>query len=227
MIDLVRSALFALVFYPGSAPFVLSALLLSPVAPRSVGPIAHYWAGWFALTTRVLLGIRYRVEGEVPDRAVLVAIKHQAAYETIMTLWLFRNPAVVMKAELLAIPFWGAVARIHGTIPVDRDGSASALRTMMAAANRAKAAGRPVVIFPEGTRTVPGDAPELRAGLAGLYRILKLPLVPVALDSGKVWPKGFVKHPGTITLRIGDPIPAGLPRDEVERRAHAAINALT
>ena len=226
MIDLLRSILFAIFFYLGSVPIVLIALVASYIAPSGVGAMARIWAAWFHLTSRVLLGIRLRVEGEVPDYATLVAIKHQSAYETIIVLWLFRNPAVVMKAELRKIPFWGAVARAHGTIPVDRDGSASALRTMMTAANAAKAAGRPVIIFPEGTRTIPGDAPELRAGLAGLYRLLKLPLTPVALDSGRCWPKGFVKHPGTITLRFGSPIPPGLARESVEQQVHTAINVL-
>ena len=83
-----------------------------------------------------------------------------------------------------------------------------------------------MVIFPEGTRTKPGDAPPLKAGLAGLYRALKLPLVPVAVDSGRCWPKGFVKYPGVVTFAFGTPIPPGLDRDAMEARVHAAINAL-
>jgi len=226
MIDFVRSLLFAVVFYLGSVPIVLVAAVTAYVYPPGLRTMAQVWAGWFYLTSRTITGVRLRVEGEVPQTSVLVAIKHQSAYETIMILWLFRSPAVVMKAELQRIPFWGRVAREHGTIPVDRAGSATALRTMLKAANAAKAAGRPVVIFPEGTRTVPGTRPELRAGLAGLYRALRLPLVPVALDSGRCWPKGFVKHPGTVTLRFGAPIPAGLDRDVIEADVHAAINGL-
>ena len=222
----LRSAAFAFAFYAGSVPISLTAVLVSAITPRAAIPVARAWAGWFAVTTRVLLGIRWRVDGTLPQHAALVAIKHQAAYETIMVLWLFRAPAVVLKAELLAIPFWGTAARAHGVIPVDRDGSATALRAMLKAGNAAKAADRPVVIFPEGTRTVPGDAPELRAGLAGLYRALRLPLVPVALNSGRCWPKGFVKFPGVITFAVGAAIPPGLDRAGVETRVHAAINAL-
>jgi len=226
MIAFLRSLVFALVFYLGSVPIVLAAMLVGFVAPAAVIPVARLWAGWFALTTRWLLGVRWRIEGAVPNHAALVAIKHQATYETIMILWLFRAPAAVLKAELLAIPVWGSAARAHGVIPVDRAGSASALRAMLKAGNAAKAADRPVVIFPEGTRTVPGDAPELRAGLAGLYRALKLPLIPVAVDSGTCWPKGFVKHAGVVTFVVGEPIPPGLERAEVEARVHTAINAL-
>ncbi|MGI4878483.1 MAG: lysophospholipid acyltransferase family protein [Janthinobacterium lividum] len=222
----LRSAVFTVAFYLGSVPIVLGAVVASFVSPGAVVRVARIWAGWFALTSRTLLGITYRIEGIIPQHAVLVAIKHQAAYETILVLWLFRAPAVVLKAELLGIPFWGVAARAHGVIPVDRAGSASALRAMLKAGNAAKADDRPVVIFPEGTRTAPGEAPELRAGLAGLYRALKLPLVPIALDSGKCWPKGFVKYPGVVTFRVGAPIPAGLDRGVVEARVHSAINAL-
>ncbi len=226
MIAFLRSLVFAFVFYLGSVPIVLAAMLVGLIAPNAVIPVARAWAGWFALTTRWLLGIRWRIVGAVPNHAALVAIKHQAAYETILILWLFDRPAVVLKAELLGIPVWGSAARAHGVIPVDRAGSATALRTMLKAGNAAKAADRPVVIFPEGTRTAVGDAPELRAGLAGLYRALKLPLVPVAVDSARCWPKGFVKHAGTITFAVGEPIPPGLDRAEVEARVHGAINAL-
>lgn len=226
VVALVRSAVFALVFYLGSVPIVAFAVLVGAVAPAGVIGVARFWAGWFALTTRVILGIRHRVTGTVPAGTVLVACKHQAAYETIMILRLFAAPAVVVKAELLGIPLWSTAARAHGIIPVDRAESAGALRTMLRAANAAKAEGRPVVIFPEGTRTVPGDVPPLRAGLAGLYRALKMPLVPVALDSATCWPKGFVKYPGVVTFAFGDPIPPGLERGDIEARVHAAINAL-
>jgi 1-acyl-sn-glycerol-3-phosphate acyltransferase len=127
---------------------------------------------------------------------------------------------------LLDIFGWGHAARAHGSIGVDRDAGAAAMRRMIAEAKRAKASGRPIILFPEGTRVPHGEQPELRAGLAGLYKILGLPVVPVALNSGKVWPRGFVKYPGVVTLKVGDEIPPGLPREDIEARVHKAINAL-
>ncbi len=222
----LRSLVFTPLFYIGSVPIVAAACVAGLSGSAAVITLSRAWAGWFALTARVVLGIRWRVIGTLPDHAALVAFKHQSAYETIMILWLFARPATVLKAELLDIPLWGPAARAHGVIPVDRAGSATALRAMLKAGNAAKASDRPVVIFPEGTRTLPGTAPDLKAGLAGLYRALKLPLVPVALDLAGCWPKGFVKYPGTVTFAVQPTIPAGLDRDEVETQAHAAINVL-
>ena len=97
---------------------------------------------------------------------------------------------------------------------------------MMVAAKAAVAGGRPVIIFPEGTRVSPGEAPPLQPGFAGLYRALGLPVVPVAQDSGMLWPRKGPKRSGTIHFKVGEIIPAGLKRDEIEARVHAAINAL-
>ncbi len=226
MIAVLRSIVFALFFYIGSVPLVIVAALASLISPRAINRMSRLWAGWFLLTTDIILGIKLRIEGTVPQSGVIVALKHQAAYETILTLWLFDDPAVVLKAELLNIPVWGYAARRHGVIPVDRAGSAVALRAMLRSAQAARAAGRPIVIFPEGTRAKPGTRPPLRPGLAGLYRALKLPLVPVALDSARCWPPGFVKHAGIITLRFLPAIPPGLDRDTIENEVHAAINTV-
>jgi len=83
-----------------------------------------------------------------------------------------------------------------------------------------------VAIFPEGTRVPPGERPELRSGFAGLYRALNLPVVPIAVDSGQLWGRGLLKRPGLVTFKVGETIPPGLKRDEIEARVHAAINAL-
>ena len=97
---------------------------------------------------------------------------------------------------------------------------------MMAEAKAAIASGRPVIIFPEGTRVPFGEAPPLQAGFAGLYRALGLPVVPVAHDVGRLWGRGFLKRPGTVHFKVGEIIPPGLKRNDIEERVHAAINAL-
>ena len=223
----VRSLVFTIAFMLGSlviVPLVLLTGWLLPDRLLFAGP--RIWAGYFYWCARWLLGIRLHIDGVIPAGPHLFAIKHESAYEAIMTLWLFDRPAVVMKSELRSIPVWGAASARHGSIWVDRAGSASMLRAMMKAAGAAVDAGRPVVIFPEGTRVAVGDMPPLAAGFAGLYKMLKLPVVPMALDSGTAFPKAFIKYPGTVTLRVSEPIAPGLPRSEIEMRVHGAINAL-
>lgn len=225
---LLRSILFAIVFYPVSVVAVLLAVPGGLIAGRrGVRAMANWWARYHRWCTRHLLGIRTRIEGAFPSGPALVAAKHQSMYETLELVVILDNPGIVMKRELAEIPVWGRLAEEYGLIPVDRKGGASALRRMLRAAEKAIGEGRPIVIFPEGTRVAPGEHPPLQPGFAGLYRALGLPVVPVALDSGRVWPRGrFVKRPGVVTMRVGTPIPPGLPRKEAEAAVHAAINAL-
>jgi 1-acyl-sn-glycerol-3-phosphate acyltransferase len=226
VIAVLRSTLFALIFYPGTLMFVLAILVCVPLGPRAVQSCVHGWARFHYWLVRNVLGIRFAWDGAIPEGRYLIAVKHQAMVEAVDTLRFAHMPVVVMKRELSHMPLWGKAARAYGVIGVDRDAGASALREMMAEAKKAATTGRPVLIFPEGTRVAVGEAPPLRPGFAGLYRVLGLPVVPVALDSGRVWPRGFVKKAGTIHFKVGEVIPPGLKRDEIEARVHAAINAL-
>lgn len=223
---LVRSLLFALLFYPGTLVYVLGVITFSPFGDRVVQAIVHGWSDYHHLLVTRVLGIRFAIDGEIPDGAYLIAFKHEAMVETIEALRLARKPVVVMKRELTQIPLFGWVTLRYGVIGVDREAGSKALRTLLAEGRRAIEQQRPVVIFPEGTRVPHGQQPELRAGFAGLYRALGLPVVPIAHDSGRIWGRGFVKRSGTIHIKVGDIIPAGLKRDEVEARVKAAINAL-
>jgi 1-acyl-sn-glycerol-3-phosphate acyltransferase len=222
-----RSFLFALIFYGGTVPAVLFSFPISLLGTKAVRWWAHQWARFHRLCARYLLGVRTRIEGTPPRGACLVACKHQSMFETLEMILMLDEPATVLKRELADIPLFGWVTRRYGVIPIDRKGGATALRRMMRAAELAIAEGRPIVIFPEGTRVAPGETPPLQPGFAGLYRALKLPVVPVALDSGRLWPRGrFVKRPGIVTMRFQDEIEPGLPRAEIEARVHAAINVL-
>lgn len=222
----VRTLLFSAVFYGLSLFIVLTVPISGLFGARPLRRHVHFWADTMYWSARLILGIDVRVEGTIPAGQYLFAAKHQAMYETIAMVRYLVAPAIVMKQELAAIPIWGWAARRYGMIVVDREASAGALRAMMRDAKAALAEGRSVLIFPEGTRVAPGQAPELKAGFAGLYRMLGLPVVPIALDTGRVWPLKEPKRPGVVTLRFGEPIPTGLPRAEIEARVHAAINAL-
>jgi len=224
---LVRSGLFAILFYGWT---VVAVLLSFPVSLLGTAPLrgwAHGWARVHRWLAALLLGIRSQVDGALPRGPVLVAAKHQSMFETLELVLMLDEPAIVLKRELADLPLWGWVVRRYGVIPVDRAGGAAALRRMMRAAAAAIADGRPILIFPEGTRVPPGARPPLQPGFAGLYRALGLPVVPVALDSGRLWPRHrFAKRPGRVTFAFGEPLPPGMKRGDVEAAVHAAINAL-
>lgn len=223
----IRSILFALAFYPGSLIFVLWAMAFGWVTPLMVQRTATHWSRFHRWCVRRLLGQRIVVEGELPIGPYLYIAKHESMFETIDILCLFDRPAIGAKRELFDIPLWGGVARRYGLIPIERAAGASALRTLRAAAKDRIAQGRAICLFPEGTRVPHGESPPLKAGFAGLYSLLGLPVVPIAIDSGRVSPRGkFLKRPGTITYKVGEIVPVGLDRKEAEVRVHAAINAL-
>lgn len=224
---LFRSLLFMVVFYGGSAVYVLAAMLMLPLGRPAVIAAARGWGIFHYACIRWLLGQSVKLEGNFPDGPCLYAFKHESMFETIELVRIMPRPAIVAKIELTRIPFWGQLAVAHGVIPVERSAGSNALRAMRKAAREALADGRPICLFPEGTRVPHGEKPPLRSGFAGLYKMLGIPVIPVAVDSGRLAPRGsLLKRPGTITFLAGEMIPPGLPRVEAEARVHAAINAL-
>ncbi len=221
----LRSLAFYLLFYGGSI-FLVSAAVAAIIAHKAwLRPVVARWGGWHLWCVENVLGIEVVLDGVLPQPPVLIAVKHESFFEAIDTPRLFTDPAVFAKQELFSIPGWGYSALIYGLIPVARDKGAKTLREMIGVAKQRVAEGRPLVIFPEGTRVAHGTQPGLQAGFAGLYKLLRLPVVPIAVNSGAAY-HCIVKHPGRITYKVGAAIPAGLPREEVEARVHAAINVL-
>ncbi|WP_028968691.1 lysophospholipid acyltransferase family protein [Sphingomonas sp. URHD0057] len=221
-----RSLLYATLFYPATALWVVSGLVASVFGRRPTLAVVMSWVGMHNWLARHLLGIQTRVEGAIPAGPHLIAVKHEAMFETLEMVRLSNGPVIVIKKELADIPFFGWMTRRYGIIAVERSAGARALRRLVEEARQAIASGRSVIIYPEGTRVRAGATPELKSGFAALYRALGLPVVPVAVDSGRLWGRGLVHQPGTVTFKIGETIPPGLKRDDIEARVHLAINAL-
>lgn len=226
MIFRFRAWLFVGLFHLMTFLWVLASLFAFLFGKAALQAVVRSWARANHRLTRAVVGIDSRAIGPIPRGPCLLAVKHEAAYETIEIVRLTGIPVMVMKRELVDIPLFGRVTRLYGVIPVERSAGAKALRVMLAGGRQAIAEGRPIAIFPEGTRVEPGTSPPLRPGFAGLYRAVGLPVVPVAVDSGTYFGKILPKRPGTITFKFGDMIPAGLGRKEIETRVHAAMNAL-
>lgn len=226
----LRSALYHLSFYIWA---LIMGWLFVPllVLPRPVMRKAGYVWSWGAL--KLLLwttGLGYRVEGleHLPKGPVLIAAKHQSACDTLMMPVIFPKAMGVVKKELLLIPFYGWYVKKIGMIGIDRTAGAAALRRLIADVRKALAEGDSVFMFPEGTRTAPGDPPDYQAGIAALYTQIDVPVVPVALNSGLFWSRrAFAKRSGTITVRILPPIPGGLERREFMARLEHDIETAT
>jgi 1-acyl-sn-glycerol-3-phosphate acyltransferase len=222
----LRSLLYAAIFYPATVLWVLAGLVATLIGQRPTLAVVLSWVDLHHWLARNVLGIRLRVEGRIPAGPLLIAVKHQSMFETLEMVRLCQLPIIVMKKELANIPLFGFMTRRYGVIAVERSAGARALRSMVEEGRQALESGRPVIIYPEGTRVRVGETPPLKSGFAALYRALALPVVPVALDSGRLWGRGWVHRSGTVTVSVGETIPAGLPRKEIEARVHAAINAL-
>jgi len=188
--------------------------------------IARFWTRSVYWLLRVICGLTYRVEGMefLPMEPVIVASKHQSAWDTLFFPYKLDKSAIILKRELFWLPFFGWYAKKYGAIGINRRGGASAIRQMIKDSRKPLSTGRSIIIFPEGTRTAPGEKGFYHSGVAALYNQLKLPVVPVALNSGIYWPRRkLIRRPGVITLRFLPPIPPGLPRDQFMIRLEADI----
>ena len=221
----LRSLVFNFVFYGFTTAL---ALLMLPalVLPRGAYTvIARLWATIVDRLLVAIVGVRIEVRGAERLRgARLIACKHQSAWETIALNRLLADPCFVLKRELTWIPVFGWYLLKTRQVVVDRSGGARALKAMLRDARAAVAAGRQVVIFPEGTRVEPGLTRPYQAGVVALYRHLGVPVVPVAVNSGLAWGRrAFVKLPRLIVLSVLEPIPPGLGRRDFTARLQAAI----
>jgi 1-acyl-sn-glycerol-3-phosphate acyltransferase len=224
----IRSVLFNVIFYPWLGIAGLGILVTLRFDRRHTVRAVEWFLRTVAFLERTLLGLRYEIRGRenLPTGPVIVAPKHQSAWETMKLHLLLDDPAIVLKQELLKIPLWSRIAYRLDCIVIDRSAGAKALRAMMSSARKILAQGRPVVIFPQGTRVKPGAAAPYLPGVGALYAYAKVPLVPMALNSGLFWPrKSFFKRGGTITVEFLPAIPPGLPADEAIQRLESVLEA--
>jgi 1-acyl-sn-glycerol-3-phosphate acyltransferase len=214
----LRSLIFSILFYGFFAVCAVAAAGISLISPRSLQPFTRFWSrSWLAMY-RAICGVNYEVRGKenIPHGGCLLAMKHQSVWDTCALFAIFDRPVFVLKSELMFIPFFGwALARL-GCIPVKRGTGKSALDNMVRGTRIALTQNKQVVIFPEGTRTVIGQAANYKTGISHLYAALEVTCVPVALNSGALWPRRkFLRPPGTIVLDVLSPISPGFGRKEM------------
>jgi 1-acyl-sn-glycerol-3-phosphate acyltransferase len=221
---ILRALVFHLGFFLGTAVLAIAGLptLLGP--PRWARWMGGVW-GRFVLTwARWTVGITYRIEGELPPGPIVIASKHQSAFETYLFPTIRPDGLFVLKQELLRAPLVGWYLSRSGQIALDRKAGSAAVRKLLTQARERVRSGHSLIIFPEGTRVAPGKSVPLQPGVRALYSALDLPVVPVSLNSGLYWPRNsFLRRPGCVRVVIHPPIPSGLPRAAFEQALASAM----
>ena len=218
----LRSLIFNLFLYVFTAICSVISMLIAIFRPRQLPAFARGWSHAWLKVYEIVCGVSYEVRGRehMPDGGCVIAMKHQSTWDTFAMFAIFREPVFVFKSELARIPFFGWTLLRMGCIPVTRGAGKAALDSMIQGTIAACAQGKQVVIFPEGTRGVVGQAAAYKTGVSHLYQAMDGGVfVPVALNSGLLWPRrNFLRPPGVITVEILPPIPPGLQRKDMQQR---------
>jgi 1-acyl-sn-glycerol-3-phosphate acyltransferase len=219
----LRSTLFAAFQVAVTIPYSVVALATFPLSLPARYRVITLWTRLMMRAAEAICGIRYRVLGAeaLPPAPYIVLSKHQSAWETLAFQLIFPQQVWVVKRELLWIPFFGWGLAMLAPIAIDRNDRRRALRQLLDQGRDRLARGCCIVIFPEGTRVMPGARTEFHSGGAWLAEKTAARVVPVAHNSGEYWRRNaFLKYPGTITVSIGAAIdPNGLSAAELNRRA--------
>lgn len=230
MIIILRSVAFNILFYLNTVVCLVVALPTFVMPYQAIVEVAKAWGRINLFLLRVVAGVRFELRGRdrIPAGALIVAAKHQSAWETFALMHLFKSPSFVMKRELMWIPVFGWLMMKGRMVGVDRSKRAQALIRLAAAARAELARGRQLIIFPEGTRRPVGAKPDYKSGVAFLYAVESVPCLPVALNSGVFWPRrSILRRPGTVVVEILEPIPPGLGKKDFLARLEHTIETAT
>ena len=216
---MTRNIIFSIFFFTGI--IIISFIFLpSFFLPKKIvllgGRFMGYWTGFclkFFLSTKIEIKGK---ENIVSNEKFFIAASHQSMFETFYLQTIFNSPIFILKKELILIPIFGWYLKKIGSIAIDRDKiSRENLNFFDSVSTILNKLKRPLIIFPQGTRVLPNERPPFKKGASRIYEKLKITCVPVAINSGYVWPKKGIKVPNkTITISILKPIKAGMPKDE-------------
>ena len=227
---MLRSILFNVAFYLTLLFYLFIAFLALPFPRHAILGVAKAWGRTNLRLLRAICAVEVEWRGldKIPRGPLIVAAKHQSIWETFALIPLFADPTFIVKRELMWIPVFGWCMWRADMISVDRGAGSQAMFGMTQRAKFEIDRGRQIIIFPEGTRRAAGAAPAYKFGVAKLYAATGAPCLPIALNSGLVWPRrSFLRYPGVVRVEILDPIPPGLPADAFFARLQREIESAT
>ena len=225
-----RSIVFNVLFYANTIFWLIVALPTFFMPYWGIVEIAKAWGRVNLVLLHWVVNIDIEIRGaeKIPKGGLIVAAKHQSAWETFVLVTMFDEPLYIVKRELMWIPIFGWLMAKGRMVPVDRSAGAQALVEMAERAKIEIGLGRQLIIFPEGTRRPAGAEPRYKYGVAHLYAAEGVPCVPVALNSGLFWPRRTIlRHPGTVLVEVLDPIPPGLDKEVFFKRLQNDIETAT
>ncbi len=217
--NLIKSSIFLIILIIWSLIIgILGLITFLSFNQKIIALVGYAWSRGVAIYLRYVHGVRVQIEGEenLPKQPFIIACKHQSAWETLFFLHYFINPAYVLKKELIYIPLYGWYLPLIGMISIER-GKASAIKKVAARVRDVMAQNRVLIIFPEGTRVLPGESIDYKAGIYMIHKASpKTPIVPVALNSGKCWPRRtFAINSGVIKVKFLPPIQGNFSKEEL------------
>lgn len=205
----IGSTLFSIGMIAATVVWAPVVLTTAPLNLRTRSFVATRWVVFVLWWLKVTCGIAHTVRGleHVPERPCVILSKHQSTFETLLLPLLFQPLAVVLKRELLWVPFFGWALALVNPVPIDRSSGKSAMRQVIERGTAHLADGQWVLLFPEGTRTAPGTRRRYKPGGAVLAVEAGCLVLPIAHNAGQFWGrKQFLKRPGTVQVVVGQPI---------------------
>lgn len=225
---IIRSTIFFISFWIWAIAMNVAFLPMLAVNRKWIVRGQTFWSQGVIFLMRTICGLKVEIRGRenIPAGGGLIACKHQSVFETLVFHALLKDPAMVLKKELLSIPIYGWYCQKTKMIAVDRKGHAAALKSMISQSKKALEDNRPIVIFPEGTRSAVDSNLPYQPGIAALYSKLDAPVVPIALNTGLFWPrKKYICKAGTLTIEFLPPIEPGMKRREFMERLKTDIES--
>jgi 1-acyl-sn-glycerol-3-phosphate acyltransferase len=229
-VQVFRSLLFNVAFYLNTFIQIIFYMPVLLLPRRYIWIVVRSWAASTQWLLKHICGVDHEIVGfeKIPPGGIIVASKHQSAWETFTIAAMLPDPTFVLKRELQWIPLFGWYTMKARLIPVNRGAKQAALDQIAEGARERMKDSRQVIIYPEGTRRAIGAPPTYKYGVAHLYGELGVPCVPVALNSGLYWPRRSLRfQPGTIRMEVLDPIEPGLDRTEFLKQLESRIETAT